>query len=69
MLEEIIANALREDIGEGDHSSLACVPENATGTAQLIIKQEGILAGVELAKKVFQVKKKQIYFYSINPNI
>jgi len=53
MIEEIIENALREDIGPGDHSTLSCVPENAKGTAKLLIKDEGILAGVELAKKIF----------------
>lgn len=54
MINEIIDNALREDIGEGDHSTLACVPENAQGKAQLIIKENGILAGVELAQLIFQ---------------
>lgn len=53
MIEDIIINALKEDIGDGDHSSLACVPEKAIGKAQLIIKDEGILAGVELAEKIF----------------
>lgn len=53
MLEEIIDLALREDIGEGDHSTRACVPENAVGTARLLIKEKGILAGVELAEKIF----------------
>jgi|TARA_R110000737_G_scaffold97114_1_gene131271 nicotinate-nucleotide pyrophosphorylase (carboxylating) len=53
MIEEIIENALREDIGSGDHSTLSCVPENAQGTAKLLVKDEGILAGVELAKKIF----------------
>jgi nicotinate-nucleotide pyrophosphorylase (carboxylating) len=54
MIDEIIANALREDIGDGDHSTLSCVPENGTGTARLLIKDDGILAGVELAKKIFK---------------
>ncbi|MFA7273203.1 MAG: carboxylating nicotinate-nucleotide diphosphorylase [Crocinitomicaceae bacterium] len=53
MIEEIIENALREDIGSGDYSTLSCVPEDAKGTAQLIVKDEGILAGVELAQKIF----------------
>jgi len=53
MLQEIINNALREDIGEGDHSTIACVPENATGKAKLLIKDDGILAGVELAQLIF----------------
>lgn len=54
VVQEIIANALREDIGDGDHSTLACVPENATGKAQLLIKDNGVLAGVELAIEIFK---------------
>jgi len=48
-----IANAIREDIGDGDHSSLACIPEEAQGKAKLLVKDEGIIAGVEFAKQVF----------------
>lgn len=55
MIQEIIANALREDIGDGDHSSLACVPENAKGKATLLVKDEGILAGVDLALEIFKM--------------
>jgi nicotinate-nucleotide pyrophosphorylase (carboxylating) len=54
VVQEIIANALREDIGDGDHSTLACVPESATGKAQLLIKDNGVLAGVELAVEIFK---------------
>ncbi|MFO0495098.1 MAG: carboxylating nicotinate-nucleotide diphosphorylase [Flavobacteriia bacterium] len=53
MINEIIDRALQEDIGVGDHSTLSCVPENATGKAELIIKEDGILAGVELALMIF----------------
>ncbi|CAA0143660.1 putative nicotinate-nucleotide pyrophosphorylase (carboxylating) [Tenacibaculum maritimum] len=49
----IIANAIREDIGEGDHTSLSCIPETAEGKAKLLVKDEGIIAGVEFAKMVF----------------
>ncbi|HEA28926.1 MAG TPA: carboxylating nicotinate-nucleotide diphosphorylase [Leeuwenhoekiella sp.] len=49
----IIANALREDVGDGDHSSLACIPPNASGKAKLLVKDEGIIAGVAFAQKVF----------------
>ncbi len=52
-IDLIIANAIREDVGDGDHSSLACIPKAATGKAKLLVKDEGILAGVEFAKKVF----------------
>lgn len=50
----IIANAIREDVGDGDHSSLACIPEDALGKAKLLVKDKGIIAGVAFAKKVFQ---------------
>ena len=52
-IELIIENAIREDVGEGDHSSLACIPKDAKGRAKLLIKDEGVLAGVEFAKRVF----------------
>lgn len=54
-LELFILTALAEDIGEGDHSSLACIPEDATRKARLIVKEQGILAGVDLALEVFRV--------------
>ena len=54
MIKEIIDNALKEDIGEGDHSSLSCIPEDATGQAKLIVKGNGIIAGVSLAKQIFE---------------
>ncbi|MDF4222023.1 carboxylating nicotinate-nucleotide diphosphorylase [Maribacter sp. M208] len=49
----IIANAIREDVGDGDHSSLACIPDTATGKAKLLVKDEGIIAGVNFAELVF----------------
>ncbi len=49
----IIANAIREDVGDGDHSSLACIPADAPGKAKLLVKDQGIIAGVAFAKKVF----------------
>ena len=52
-LELIIQNAIREDVGDGDHSSLACIPADAMGKAKLLVKHEGILAGVDFAKMVF----------------
>jgi nicotinate-nucleotide pyrophosphorylase (carboxylating) len=52
-IDIIIANAIREDVGDGDHSSLACIPLTAKGKAKLLVKDEGIIAGVEFAKKVF----------------
>ena len=52
-LKIIIANAIREDIGDGDHTSLSCIPADATGKAKLLVKDEGIIAGVKFAKQVF----------------
>ncbi|ARV13158.1 nicotinate-nucleotide diphosphorylase (carboxylating) [Gilvibacter sp. SZ-19] len=53
-IDLIIANAIREDVGDGDHSSLACIPYDAAGKARLLVKDEGILAGVAFAQKVFE---------------
>lgn len=52
-LNLFIENSIREDIGDGDHSSLSCIPAEATGKAQLIVKEDGIIAGIEIAKQVF----------------
>ena len=52
-IDIIITNAIREDVGDGDHSSLACIPEEAMGTAKLLVKDEGIIAGIDFAKQVF----------------
>jgi nicotinate-nucleotide pyrophosphorylase (carboxylating) len=60
ILREFILQSIKEDIGEGDHSSLACIPENATGKAKLLIKEEGILAGIRIAKEVFSEIDKQL---------
>lgn len=51
--EDFIEAAIAEDIGDGDHSSLACIPNNAKGKAKLIAKQNGIIAGVDIAQYVF----------------
>lgn len=52
-LQLIIQNAIREDVGDGDHSSLACIPNSAEGKAKLLVKDTGIIAGVEFAKMIF----------------
>jgi nicotinate-nucleotide pyrophosphorylase (carboxylating) len=54
-LDRFIRQALKEDIGNGDHTSLSTIPSNAKNKASLIIKQDGILAGIELAKKIFWI--------------
>lgn len=53
-LDIIIKNAIREDVGEGDHSSLACIPTLAQGKAKLLVKDEGIIAGVAFAEMIFK---------------
>lgn len=50
---QFIANALKEDVGDGDHTSLATIPEGTMGKAKLLVKDTGILAGVELAQEIF----------------
>lgn len=64
-IDNIINQALIEDIGEGDHSSLACVPEDAKGKAKLLVKEDGIIAGVTLAQRIIQIydKNMQIEIY------
>jgi len=53
-LHLIISNAIREDVGGGDFSSLACIPASAKGKAKLLVKDEGIIAGVAFAKMIFE---------------
>ena len=52
--DRLIDLAFAEDIGDGDHTTLCCIPEDAMGKSHLLIKEDGILAGVEVAKKVFE---------------
>lgn len=52
--EQLISLWFAEDIGDGDHTTLSSIPDSATGKSQLIIKEDGILAGVEVARKIFQ---------------
>ncbi len=53
LIDDLIDLAIREDIGDGDHTSLACIPGGAKGRAHLLVKEEGIIAGSEVAKKIF----------------
>ncbi|HRH01322.1 MAG TPA: carboxylating nicotinate-nucleotide diphosphorylase [Bacteroidia bacterium] len=53
-IQDFIPNALAEDIGDGDHTSLACIPSFAKSKAHLLVKENGILAGVEIAKQIFK---------------
>lgn len=53
LIDDLIRLAFAEDIGDGDHTTLCCIPETAMGKSQLIIKEDGVLAGVEMAKRIF----------------
>lgn len=61
-LSVLIQNALREDIGDGDHTTLSCISPEATGKAVLKIKEDGVLAGVEVAEKIFSWVEPDIKF-------
>ena len=53
LIEELIKLSFAEDIGDGDHTTLCCIPADAIGKQKLLIKEEGILAGVDIARRVF----------------
>jgi nicotinate-nucleotide pyrophosphorylase (carboxylating) len=55
LIDQFIINALQEDVGDGDHTSLATIPADTTGKAKLLVKDNGILAGIELAAEIFHV--------------
>ncbi len=61
-LEILVKAALQEDIGDGDHSTLCCIPSNATGRAVLKIKQPGILAGIKVAERILRLKEPAAVF-------
>lgn len=54
-LQDFIKNALAEDVGDGDHTSLACIPQSSNSKAHLLVKDEGILAGVAVALEIFKL--------------
>ncbi|ASS49799.1 MAG: nicotinate-nucleotide diphosphorylase (carboxylating) [Candidatus Fluviicola riflensis] len=62
MIHSIIQTALQEDLGDGDHSSLACIPADAKGEAKLLVKDTGILAGVDLARLVCETYDPSLQF-------
>ncbi len=73
-IESLIRQSIQEDIGDGDHTSLACIPSNAHGKAKLLVKEPGIIAGIEIAKSVFdfidnQLKIEQILVDGAEVNI
>lgn len=57
LLQVLVMAAFREDIGDGDHTTLSCIPPGVSGRAVLKIKQEGILAGMEVAEKIIRIKE------------
>jgi len=59
-IDLIIANAIREDVGDGDHSSLSCIPQTAMGKAKLLVKDQGVIAGIDFAKQVFAYVDNQL---------
>jgi nicotinate-nucleotide pyrophosphorylase (carboxylating) len=61
-IENFIDRALEEDLGDGDHTSLACIPPESKGKAKLLIKEEGILAGVDIAERIFSKLDKNVVF-------
>jgi len=60
LLNSFIENSLREDIADGDHTSLACIPDSAQGKARLLVKEQGLIAGVSVAKAVFNKASEKI---------
>lgn len=64
LLKDLIKRSLEEDLGDGDHSSLACIPGDSKGQAKLIVKQNGIIAGIRVAREVFSIIDQNIDFRS-----
>ncbi|NDC78589.1 MAG: nicotinate-nucleotide diphosphorylase (carboxylating), partial [Chitinophagia bacterium] len=64
-MEHMVREALAEDIGDGDHSTLGCIPPSARGTAVLHVKQEGVLAGVALAERIFRMDDPGVRFEAL----
>jgi len=60
IIDPFIVSSLKEDVGDGDHTSLATIPPDTTGKAKLLVKDYGILAGVELAAEIFHVVDSQL---------
>lgn len=61
-IDAIIANAIAEDLGNGDHTSLATIPPEVAGSARLMIKEDGVICGVSVAEKVFMAIDKNLHF-------
>src|SRR3954470_10047068 len=61
-LQHLIREALNEDLGDGDHSTLSCIPADKKGRAVLKIKQDGIIAGVDVAETIFKTVEPEVVF-------
>ena len=61
-IKEFVRLAIEEDIKEGDHSALACIPDSAIGNAKLLVKEDGIIAGIKIAKQIFKEFDSSIQF-------
>ena len=61
-LDQYIKLSIEEDVKNGDHSTLSCIPENKIGSAELLIKESGIIAGIEIAKSIFKIFDENIIF-------
>ena len=64
-IQQFVQLAIKEDIKDGDHSALDCIPKDAIGQAQLLVKENGIIAGVEMAKKIFTEFDSSFIFTSL----
>ena len=62
LIDDLIDLAIREDIGDGDHTTLACIPEEATGSAHLLVKEEAVIAGIDVARRIFTILDPQLVF-------
>lgn len=64
-LDQFLKNAIAEDVGDGDHTSLSTIPASATGKARLLVKDNGIIAGIDIAKRVFELIDADLKFEQI----
>ena len=64
-IEKLINLAIAEDIGDGDHSSLSCIPKDATGSVKLMFKEKGVVAGIEIAAKIYERIDSNVEFTSL----
>ena len=64
-LDTFLRNAISEDVGDGDHTSLSTIPNGAMGKARLLVKEDGIIAGIDIAKRVFELVDHNIQFEQV----